>query len=86
MKELTMFYLKTCPHCKRAFGYMDELKAENPDYAKIPLKLIEEREEAALADSYDYYYVPTYYIDGAKVHEGTIDKDGVKAVLDAALA
>ncbi|MFV0351071.1 MAG: glutaredoxin [Oscillospiraceae bacterium] len=86
MKELTMFYLKSCPYCKRAFGYMNELKAENPAYADIPLKLIEEREEAELANSYDYYYVPTYYMAGEKVHEGAIDKDGVKAVLDAALA
>lgn len=86
MKELTMFYLKSCPYCKRAFAYMDELKAENPAYADIPLKLIEEHEEAELANRYDYYYVPTYYMAGEKVHEGAIDKDGVKAVLDAALA
>ena len=85
MKELTMFYLETCPYCKRARAYMKELCGEDAKYADIPVKMVEERQEKALADSYDYYYVPCYYIDGEKVAEGAIDKDGVKAVFDKAM-
>lgn len=84
MKDITMFYLETCPYCKRARAYMDELKGENPQYADIPIKMVEERQEKALADSYDYFYVPCYYVNGEKVAEGSIDKDGVKAVFDQA--
>lgn len=85
MKEVTLFYLESCPHCKRARGYMQELCEENADYAKIPVKMVEERQEKALADSFDYYYVPCYYIGESKLAEGVIDKDGVKKVLDEAL-
>lgn len=85
MKELTMFYLESCPYCRRAREYMQELCAENPNYAGVPVKMVEERQEKALADSYDYYYVPCYYIGQEKIAEGGIDKDGVKAVFDEAL-
>lgn len=85
MKELTLFYLESCPFCKKARAYMDELRQENPEYAAIPVKMVEEREEKALADSYDYYYVPCYFIGDEKLAEGAIDKDGVRAVFDKAL-
>ena len=85
MKVITLFYLESCPHCKRARGFMDKLGDQHPEYAKLPVKLVEERQEKALADSYDYYYVPCYYVNGEKRAEGAIDKDGVKAVFDEAL-
>ena len=85
MKELTLFYLASCPHCVRAQKYMQELQDEDPRYASIPIKRVEERQEKSLADSYDYYYVPCYYISSTKLHEGTIDKDGVRAIFEEAL-
>ena len=85
MKELTLFYLESCPYCKRARQYLDELRQENPSYAAIPLTMIEEREQRQLADQYDYFYVPTFYIGDKKVAEGSIDKQGVRQVLDMAL-
>ena len=85
MKDLTLFYLATCPYCNRARQYMEELKEENPAYAAIPVKMIEERERKSLADSFDYFYVPTFYVGDQKVAEGAIDKDGVRAVFDKAL-
>ncbi len=85
MQPLTLFYLESCPHCKRARGYMAELCSENPDYAAIPVKMVEEREQKALADKYDYFYVPCYYIGDEKISEGAIDKEGVQAVFDKAL-
>ena len=84
MQEITLFHLSSCPYCKRALQYLEELQAENPVYAQIPITMIEESQQAALADSYDYYYVPTFYIDEVKVHEGVVTKEIVKDILQQA--
>ena len=51
------------------------------EWRDIPLRVIDEREEADLADSYDYFYVPTYYVGGEKVHEGHAEREDVEKVL-----
>lgn len=84
MKTITMFYQRRCPFCKKAFTYMDELLQQEP-YKGLQIDKIEETEQPELADRYDYYYVPTFYIDGEKVHEGGIFRDEVKALFDKAL-
>lgn len=85
MKDILMFKLASCPHCKLALRFMDELTAEHPAWKDVPLRIVDEREEAALAGSYDYYYVPAYYVDGVKVHEGHAERDDVERVFRAAL-
>lgn len=85
MKPVKLFYLKTCPFCKKALRYIEEVKAAHPELAAVEIELIEESEQSALADRYDYYYVPTFYVDGEKVHEGGIWPDEVEAVLRKAL-
>lgn len=85
MKRVQLFYLKNCPFCKKALRYIDEVKAAYPELQPIAIELIEESEEPAVADSYDYYYVPTFYIDGVKVHEGGIYPDEVEPLLRKAL-
>ena len=84
MKRLTLFYLETCPFCKKARAAIDELKKQDR-YKDIEIEMIEESKQPEVADKYDYYYVPTFYIDGRKVHEGGIFPDEVKAVLEQAL-
>ncbi len=84
MKTITMFYQRRCPFCKKAFAYMDELLQQEP-YKGLQIEKNEETEQPELADQYDYYYVPTFYIDGEKVHEGGIFRDEVKALFDKAL-
>ena len=69
MKSILMFMMSTCPYCKQAFNWMDDLKKENPKFSDIEIKLIDETVHPDIADKYDYYYVPTYYIDGVKIHE-----------------
>lgn len=64
---------------------MAELQSENPAYLKLDIQLIDERKEAGLADAYDYYYVPTYYVGGIKVHEGAASRDKIRAVFERAL-
>lgn len=85
MKPVKLFYLKICPFCKKALRYIEEVKAAHPELAAVEIELIEESEQSALADTYDYYYVPTFYVDAEKVHEGGIWPDEVEAVLRKAL-
>lgn len=85
MKKIHIFYLERCPFCKRAFKFIEELKDENPEYKNIPVELTEETLEPEYADKFDYYYVPTFYLDGKKVHEGGIYKNEIKDIFDAAI-
>ena len=84
MKKIKLFYLKNCPYCKAAMRYLDELMVEEP-YASLDIEFIEETIQKELADSYDYYYVPSLYYQEKKYHEGAINKDELKTVLDAIL-
>ena len=85
MKPVKLFYLRNCPFCKRALRYIDEAKAAHPELAAVEIELIEESEEPEVAARYDYYYVPTFYVGGEKLHEGGIYPDEVEAVLRKAL-
>ncbi len=85
MKKITLFYQKQCPFCKKALRYIDEAKAAHPELRPIEIEMIEETEQPEVADRFDYYYVPTFYIDGRKIHEGGIYPDEVEAVLRKAL-
>jgi len=83
--KLTLFILHDCPFCKRALQYIKELKEEHPEYKTIELDIIDEQEQKALADSFDYYYVPTFYLGKKKLHEGGIYKNEVKEIFEAVL-
>lgn len=85
MKQIQLFYLKNCPFCKKALRYIEEAKAAHPELQPVEMQLIEESEEPEVAERYDYYYVPTFYIDGVKVHEGGIYPDEVEKLLYQAL-
>ena len=70
MKDVLMFVLPGCPHCKLALKFQEELMDANPAWRDIPIRIVDESREAAFADAHDYYYVPTWYVDGEKVFEG----------------
>jgi thioredoxin 1 len=84
MKDVQLFIQKSCPFCKQALSWMNELKSENPDYSEVAVTIIDENEQPELANQYDYYYVPTYYVSGTKVHEGAASKSIVKEVFEKA--
>ena len=86
MKKITMFMFESCPHCKLARKCLDELKAEHPEYAAVPFEMIDEKKQPDVAAKYDYYYVPTFFVDGEKVHEGHAEKADLEKVFKAALA
>jgi len=85
MKKITYLYLNGCPYCKMANEMIAELINENPGFAKIKINKIEERENAELANSYDYYYVPCLWIGKEKLHEGVPTKEKIRKVLELAL-
>ena len=69
MKNIQLFYLEHCPYCVHARRAVGELLKENPAYARIGIRWIEEGREAELAGQYDYYYVPTIFFEGRKLYE-----------------
>lgn len=86
MKPIKMFMLRTCPHCQRALGWMQEVSAENDEFRALEIEKIDEREHPEIASKYDYYYVPCYYIGEEKVHEGVASKEIIEAVFRKACA
>ncbi|MBT9133871.1 MAG: hypothetical protein DDT37_00100 [Firmicutes bacterium] len=83
---LRFFMLPMCPHCRNAVRWMEELRAEMPAYASIPVVTINEREQPVLANQYEYNLVPTFYLDKIKLHEGVASKEKIQAVFDRYLA
>lgn len=84
MKELTLFYFPACPYCQQALRWQEEIFAGHPEYREVPLRMIDERKERTLAEQYDYWYVPTYYLGNEKLCEGVKDKDLVEAAFQKA--
>ncbi|MDR0575378.1 MAG: thioredoxin family protein [Tannerella sp.] len=84
MRPIKLFYLKNCPFCKRALSYIEKLKQQDV-YKDLEIEMIEESEQAEIADQYDYYYAPTFYVDGKKLHEGGITENEVEEIFKKAL-
>ena len=85
MLKITMFTMESCPYCKQALRWMDELLASNCAYSALEIEKIDELVHPEIANGYDYYYVPTYYVGSEKLHEGAASPERIKLVLDAAL-
>ena len=83
MKPVKLFYLKNCPFCKKALRYIEEARAAHPELAAVGIEMIEESEQPELADTFDYYYVPTFYVGG--VNEGGVYPEEVEKILRSAL-
>ena len=86
MKKITMFLIQSCPYCKGALQIMDILFAENPEYLSLDIEKIDEVEYPDIANKYDYYFVPTFYVGDEKLHEGAATIKKIRRVFDAALA
>lgn len=85
MKKITMFTMASCPYCQAALHWMEELLAENPAYKSLEIEKIDELVRPDIAEQYDYYYVPTFYVGGKKLHEGAASLKKIQRVLDAAM-
>lgn len=80
-----MFIQPRCPFCVKALRYIEEAKAENPELRDVEIEVHDELKEPAFADTFDYYYVPTFFVDGKKRHEGGIFKPEIIELLKETL-
>ena len=69
MKAVKMFYLTQCPYCRQAARALAELAAEDSAYGTVAIEKIEESQEPEIANQYDYYNVPTMYVEEEKIYE-----------------
>ena len=91
MKKVKLFYLTHCPYCVQARKVIGDLIASNQEYAEIEIEWIEESIHPDIADQYDYYYVPTVFINESKAYEAHPGEqyeecyDKIKTVFDSLL-
>ncbi|UOO37487.1 thioredoxin family protein [Oscillospiraceae bacterium CM] len=85
MKDILMFMTTWCPYCKRASVMIEQLKAADERYKDLEIIMIDEEKEKKYADSFNYFRVPTFYVDGEKIHEGAANLDIIRTVFDKAL-
>lgn len=92
MRNVIYFYMQGCPYCRQANRAIEELTAENPKYAAVPIQRVDENQHPELVKNYSYYYVPTMIVGNDKVYEARPGesyaecREQVQKVLDAALA
>ena len=81
MAKIQMFHFAACPYCREAMRWMDELRREYPELRDVRVERIDEKLHPEIAEQYDYWYVPTFFVDGKKVHEGACTREIVERVL-----
>lgn len=82
MSKVIMFELPNCPYCQKARRSILELQKESTNYQKIEITFIDENLNSQLANSYDYYYVPCFFVDSKKLLEGKVSKEQIKNLFD----
>ena len=91
MKKITMFHIEDCKYCDFARKAIEELRAENPAYNDVEIEMINENEHPEIIENYDYWSVPSLFIDNEKIFEAALFmpyetiRDGVKLAFDRAL-
>jgi len=85
MKKIKLFYLRSCPYCKKALTVIEKLKEKEYKDIKLNIEMIEESQNKELANSYDYYYVPAFFVDDKKEHEGIVMVSDIRRIIDQAL-
>ncbi len=92
MKHITMIKMQGCPYCANALRAMEELRGE-AKYKDVTVEQIDENLETEKAKPFakDYYYVPSFFVEGKKLYEAQPGQDydaiyaSVKNVFDEAL-
>lgn len=79
-----MFKMEGCPYCAKAFRLVRQIQKQQPELRGVDIEVIDENQRPDIADRYDYWYVPTFYVDGQKLLEGDPSAEQVEHVLRAA--
>ena len=85
MKTVKRRLLDDCPYCHQAFSMMEKLCREHEEYRAVDIEVIEESKEPEKIKGYNYWYVPTYFVDNVKIHEGVPTLEKVEEVYRQAL-
>jgi thiol-disulfide isomerase/thioredoxin len=91
MKKILAFYIDGCPYCRQARKAVDELKKET-QYANLQIEWVNENQHPEISERYDYYYVPTMFVDDVKIYEAkrgeTYEecRENVKRVFDSSIS
>lgn len=67
MKKITMFHITECKYCDFARQAIAELIKEYPEYANVEIEMINEDEHPEIIENYDYWAVPSLFIDHDKI-------------------
>lgn len=92
MAKATIFYLENCPYCRKAIQALGELQQESEACRAAEVEWIEESRQGALAEQYDYYYVPSVFVGKDKLYECSPAhsyediKENLRAALEKAAA
>lgn len=81
MQKIVLFRLKYCGFCRHALELIEQAKREFPEFRDIEIEYVDEAVERERARKHDYYYVPTFYIGGEKIHEGPVEFDDICSIL-----
>lgn len=90
--NLLFFFKPGCPYCRQAEKLIAALCEEHPEFRKIKIRRIDETRESAYADSFDYWYVPSFFSGGKKLYEASPTesentmRQKLQAVLQTALS
>lgn len=90
--KLTAFILSRCPYCRQAKELIEELRAARPELESVEIDFIDESLQPDLADRYDYYRVPSFFLGDRKLYEANPlwtreeAKARLSAMFDEALA
>ena len=87
METITLFILRNCPYCIRMLRKIETLLATYPAWREVPLHIVDEKQDPAMARQFDYYYVPALYLGEKKVYEeGVLHADLASIFRQAAKA
>ena len=76
--------MSNCPYCQKAIKIQNQLLTQER-YKNIKIEMVDETVHPDIADRYNYFYVPTYYVDDIKIHEGAADENDIREVFESTL-
>ena len=85
MKEILYFYISSCPHCSKADRIIRNLTERYPEFKEVRIRKIEESLQPDIANSYDYYYVPCFFVNGKKIFEGVPSEEKISEAFREAI-
>lgn len=85
-KDVLLVVKRACPHCDKAIEDMRELETAHPEFQDVDIEIVDEGEEPERIKGLEYYYVPSFFVDGQKIHEGKATPDEIIHVYEVALS